>query len=102
MHHRNFRRLDVAMLAALAGTLALIAFLVLCPLSPLEAAARRADAEKLRKELASAVAAESVIRGQQVNTERSQRRGETAELFESRERTYDSLLNHKQEIEKLI
>lgn len=51
-----------------------------------------------RKELASAVAAESVIRGQQITGERSQRRNETGELFDRSNKTYDALLRHQGEI----
>lgn len=62
---------------------------------------RKALADELRKELTSAVRSESVIRGQQILTERSQRRNETGELFDARNKTYDALLRHQDEITAL-
>lgn len=65
-------------------------------------ARRKALADELRKEadakVGSVVAAESVIRGQQITAERAQRRRETGELFESRDKVYASLLAHRDEI----
>jgi len=53
---------------------------------------------RLIAELKSSIAAESVIRGQQITGERAQRRRETGELFESRDKVYASLLAHRDEI----
>jgi hypothetical protein len=57
--------------------------------------------DKADDKVQSAVKAESVIRGQQILAERSQRQGETGELLASRNKTYDVLLRHQNELTAL-